>query len=199
MRPASSFPRFGATGCIVLPIALFIGTMIATAGIALHPPVAAIASPLICPGEMVYESHSGTYRPGETIVTRTIYCVTGAEAGKGGSREEITLKAAGVSFLLYSAIAFILLRLIAVPLIRRGGSRILERTGVRPSAASGRPAGAWRSRRPHFRGGGARRRDGEDARGGRRSARDRRCRRRRGAARASGAASRSGADRCGRI
>lgn len=115
---------------IPLGIALFIGLMIASAGTAFYPPVTAIATPLICPGEVVHESHGASYRPGEYTVTREIYCVTG---GGKGAREDITLKAIGVAFLLYSAIAFLLLRFLLWPLLRRRYERAFSaRAGPAP-------------------------------------------------------------------
>lgn len=104
-------------------IALFIGLMIATAGTALYPPVTAIATPLVCSGEVAYESHGASYRPGEHIVTREIHCVAD---GPKGAREEITLKAIGAAFLIYSAIAFLVLRFGLWPLLRRRYRRALQ-------------------------------------------------------------------------
>ena len=143
MRFPSHFPRFSATWLLVLPVSLFVGLMIASAGTALYPPVTRVAAPLVCPGGTLdYQSHGTSYRPGEYTVTRTIYCVEGAGGPKGGAREDVTLNAAGMSFLIYSAIAFILLRFIALPLLRRRFRAALERVpGLRPpgAEASGAP------------------------------------------------------------
>lgn len=143
VRFPSHFPRFSATWMLVLPVSLFVGLMIASAGTALYPPVTRVATPLVCAGGTLdYESHGASYRPGEYIVTRTIYCVEGGAGPKGGARTEVTLNAAGASFLIYSAIAFILLRFIALPLLRRRFRAALEAVpGLRPSGAdsSGAP------------------------------------------------------------
>jgi hypothetical protein len=110
----------GARGCgfvIVTAIALFIGLMIATAGVAVYPRTAHPGAALICSGEVVYESHGASYRPGEYTVTRQIYCQTGT--GKEAEREEITFKAVGVAFLIYSAISFAVLILLGMMLRRK--------------------------------------------------------------------------------
>ena len=133
--PANAKPY--ATGCIILPSALFIGLMIATAGAAIYPGVTAIANPLICSGEVVYESRSYSYRPGQQGVERFIYCQTGAK----GSRQDIIWKAMGVSFLLYSAIAFLLLRFVIAPLLRRRVRDTLEAARSRFSSAAPVPPG----------------------------------------------------------
>lgn len=135
MRLGSANASLNATGCIILPAALFVGLMIATAGMAIYPGVTAIANPLICAGEVVYESRNYSYRPGQRGVERFIYCQTGE--GKGG-QEDIIWKAMGVSFLLYSAIAFLLLRFIVAPLLRHRVRDTLEaaRSRFRPAHAA---------------------------------------------------------------
>ena len=139
-RSASNL-RLGATGCIILPASLFIGLMIASAGTAIYPRVAAVGAALLCSGEVVYESHGQSYRPGEYTVTRQIYCRSGE--GKGAAQEEITFRAIGIAFLIYSAIAFLLLRFVAAPLLRRRVARALEGSGVRHASwpGSGAPLG----------------------------------------------------------
>ena len=136
MRSAFPFLRFSATWLVVLPASLFLGLMIASAGTALYPPVTRIAAPLVCSGGTLhYKSHGASYRPGEYIVTRTIYCLSGPAGSKGG-REDVTLKAAGAALLIYSAIAFVLLRFLALPLLRRRFRSILEAPpGFSPPAA----------------------------------------------------------------
>ena len=135
----SVFSRSGCVWLIVLPVSLFIGLMIATAGMAIYPPVTAIATPLICSGEVAYESQRYSYRPGQQGITRTIYCRTGGAKDEG---EDITMKAVGVSFLLYSAIAFLLLFFIAMPLLRRRFSRSIESTRAFASSAASSATGA---------------------------------------------------------
>lgn len=131
--------RFNATWMIVLPASLFIGVMIASAGTAVYPPVTGVATPFICPGTVDIQSRGASYRPGEYTVTREIYCV----GDDGKTREDITLKAILTSFILYSLIAFALLRFLAVPLLRRRFRDTLEDAGLRfapgRSDASGAP------------------------------------------------------------
>jgi hypothetical protein len=129
--------RFNATWMVVLPTSLFIGTMVASAGTALYPPVTGIATPVLCPGTVDIQSRGASYRPGEYTVTREIYCVS--EDGK--AREEITLKAVFASFIAYSLIAFVLLRFLALPLLRRRFRETLEGAGLRTSF-DGRAPGA---------------------------------------------------------
>lgn len=139
MRPGTANAKPYATGCIILPASLFIGLMIASAGTAIYPGVTAIAHPLICSGEVVYESRYYSYRPGQQGVQRFIYCQSG---GAKGSREEITWSAIGVSFLLYSAIFFVLLRFVAAPLLRRRARDTLEAARSRFASTSSSDAAA---------------------------------------------------------
>jgi membrane protein implicated in regulation of membrane protease activity len=136
LRPDSPPSRPGTTGCIVVPLALFIALMLASAGVAIWPRMAAPGAAILCGGEVIYESHGASYRPGEYTVTRTLYCQTGE--GKQAQRAEITFQAAGISFLIYSVVAFLLLQFVARPLLRRRVNRTLEaaRTGAPDAAAS---------------------------------------------------------------
>lgn len=124
-----------ATWLMALSVSLFIGVMIASAGTALYPPVTAIANPLICRGEIDYQSQNYSYRPGQRGVERYIYCLSGT--GKE-AREDVTLRAVFWSFVLYSAISFILLRLIVVPLLRRRFRRALSAMRVRSAPSFSR-------------------------------------------------------------
>ena len=99
----------------VVPVSLFTGTMIASAGTAVWPPITALATPLICSGEIAYDSQYWSYRPGQQGVSRSIYCV------EGDARTDITMSAIGVSFLVYSAIAFAVFGLLALAIRRRFG------------------------------------------------------------------------------
>lgn len=132
MRAGSSDAKLGTTGCIILPASLFVGLMIASAGTAIYPRVAAVGAALLCSGEVVYESHGQSYRPGEYTVTRQIYCETGS--GKGAVREEITFRAIGIAFLIYSLLAFLLLRFLVAPWLRRRAERALLAAGIRSPA-----------------------------------------------------------------
>lgn len=128
--------RFNTTGCIVLPSALFIALMLATAGTAIWPKMAAPGAAILCGGgEVVYQSYGASYRPGEYTVTREIYCQSGA--GKDATRDEITLQAMGVSFLIYSAVIFLLLQFVVRPLAARRLRRKMEALGIGAPAAQG--------------------------------------------------------------
>jgi hypothetical protein len=135
MRLGPAVPSgLSKTGCIVLPAALFIALMLASAGVAIWPRMAAPGAAILCGGgEVIYESHGASYRPGEYTVTRTLYCQTGE--GKNAQRDEITFQAAGLSFLIYSVIVFLLLQFVVRPLLRRRVSRTLE--AVRGAAPAG--------------------------------------------------------------
>lgn len=141
MTPDSRRPsnvRLGATGCVILPASLFIGLMIASAGTAIYPRVAAVGAAPLCSGEVIYESHGQSYRPGEYTVTRQIYCRSGD--GKGATQEEITFRAIGIAFLIYSAIAFLLLRFLIAPWLRRRAGRAMLAAGIRSPTDPSRPA-----------------------------------------------------------
>jgi Short C-terminal domain len=129
LRPGSPDGRLSATGCIVVPLALFIALMLASAGVAIWPRMAAPGAAIICGGEVIYESYGASYRPGEYTVTRTLYCQTGD--GKDARRDEITFQAAGISFLLYAIITFLLLQFVVRPLLRRRLGRTLDAARLR--------------------------------------------------------------------
>jgi hypothetical protein len=109
-----SFSRRWIFGFFVLPVSLFVGLMIATAGTAVWPPLTGVATTLICRGEVVHESEYWSVRPGEQGISRTIYC----DRGEGG-REDVTLSAIGGSFLVYSGLTFAVLGVLVVGLHRR--------------------------------------------------------------------------------
>jgi hypothetical protein len=138
MRAGSSNDRLNTTGCIILPASLFIGLMIAGPGTAVYPPVSTVAAPLICPGTVQVRSNYYSVRPGENGVSRTIYCSSGTDKAAAG--EDITWKAIGIAFLLYSAIAFLILRFGVAPWLRRRAERALLAAGIsspsNPSAAA---------------------------------------------------------------
>lgn len=120
--------KFNATGCIVLPASLFIALMLATAGFAVWPKLAAPGAAIVCGGgEVVHESQEYR-RPGEYMLMRSIYCQTGS--GKQAPREEITLPAIGVSFLIYSVALFLLLQFVVRPLLARRVRRKMEMLGL---------------------------------------------------------------------
>ena len=129
--------RFNRTGCVFLPLATFAALMLATAGTAVWPKLAAPGAAILCgAGELVYESHGASYRPGEYTITRDIYCQTGA--GKQATRDNITFQAMAVSFLVYALVFFLLMRFVLWPLsVRR------FRRKVGPQDLSGPPAAVW--------------------------------------------------------
>jgi hypothetical protein len=129
--------KINSLGCIVLPVALFAGLMVSTAGMAIYPPITFVADPLICSGTIDYVSTSYSYRPGQQGVERTIYCVAD---GPKGARQDVTMKAIGVSFLIYSAVFFLILGFLVRPLLRRRYRQALE--SIRSQPAMGGIAGA---------------------------------------------------------
>lgn len=121
--------KLPVTGCILLPVSMFIALMISTAGFALWPKLAAPGAAIVCGGgTVIYESYGASYRPGEYTVSREVHCQTGA--GKGAPREEITFSAMGVSFLIYAVAAFLLLQFVARPLLARRWRRKMEALGL---------------------------------------------------------------------
>ncbi len=89
-----------------IPISLFIGLMIATAGGALHPPLLTVAAPVLCDGDMDISSRNYSYKPGQSGTSHTIRCE------REGRVQEVTLRAIGVSTLIYGAGAWVLLTLL---------------------------------------------------------------------------------------
>jgi hypothetical protein len=110
---AQFFSRRWLFGFFVLPVSLFIGLIIASAGAAAWPQVTGIATPLVCRGQVEHVSERWTVRPNQQGVSRTIYCVR-----RDGAREDITFGALVASFFVYSAIAFALLGLLVAWLHR---------------------------------------------------------------------------------
>jgi hypothetical protein len=91
-----------------IPVSLFIGLMIATAGGALHPPLLAVAAPVLCDGDMDISSQNYSYKPGQSGTSHTIRCE------REGRVQEVTLRAIGVSTLIYGAGAWVLLTLLVL-------------------------------------------------------------------------------------
>lgn len=91
-----------------IPVSLFIGLMIATAGGALHPPLLTVAAPVLCDGDMDISSRSYSYKPGQSGTAHTIRCEREARV------QEVTLRAIGVSTLIYGAGAWVLLTLLVL-------------------------------------------------------------------------------------
>ena len=97
---------------ILLSVSLFVGLMLATAGTAIHPPLVRVAAPLACDGAFVIESSRYSYKPGQSGIEHHYYCVRAQ-----GGREEITLRAIFMAFLVYSAAALVVCLLLALPLL----------------------------------------------------------------------------------
>jgi len=89
---------------ILLAVSLFVGLMLATAGGAVYPPLYRPGAALACDGAFDIESRRYSYKPGHSGVQRAIHC----RDARSGTREEITLRAIGAAFLVYSGAAFVL-------------------------------------------------------------------------------------------
>ncbi len=131
--------KFNATGCIIVPASLFIALMIATAGFAIWPKLAAPGAAIVCGGGEVVHESSEYRRPGEYMLMRQILCQSGG--GKDAARVEITLPAMAVSFLIYAALLFLLLQFAVRPLAARRLRRRMEALGL-GGARTERPGNA---------------------------------------------------------
>lgn len=133
MRVGSFWNRFGCWATIYLSITLFIGLMVATAGVAVYPPLGNPAGALFCDGRFSVESRNYSYRPGQSGVARNFYCE------RDGAREEISMTVLGGSFLIYSLGATLLLLPLAWPLRRRLADALDQRSawlqGLREAGA----------------------------------------------------------------
>lgn len=110
---AQFFSRRWLFTFFVLPVSLFLGLLVSTAGAAAWPQITGIATPFICRGQVEHVSEHWTVRPNQQGVSRTIYCVE-----RDGSREDITFGALVAAFVVYSAIFFALLALLVAWLHR---------------------------------------------------------------------------------
>lgn len=128
---AQFFSRRWIFGFFVLPVSLFIGLIVATAGAAAWPQVTGLATPLICRGTVEHVAEHWTVRPNQQGISRSIYCVA-----RDGTREVITFRALAASFVVYSAIAFALLGLL-VAWLHRGQARAFARPS--PKHGTGDP------------------------------------------------------------
>ncbi len=142
---------FLVLGGVLLAISLFIGLMIATAGGAVYPPLIKVAAPFVCEDEFVIESSRYSRGPGHSGVERKFFCVDAPT----GARQEVTLYAVFIAFLVYSAMVFAAALAVLTPLsfiMFRSAKKTAERItaglpktqtpGARPSSAS--PAAAPR-------------------------------------------------------
>ena len=124
------FPR-GRPRLATFLVAFWAGFMVATAGAAVYPPVTALVTPLVCPGQAETESQTFSTRPGETIVTREYLCTA-----PGGKPESIMFRTLAATCIAYALIAFVLLTLLG---LWRG------RGGRAAAAAAPAPEPAWRT------------------------------------------------------
>ena len=132
--------KLNVTGCIILPVSLFIALMIATAGFAVWPQLAGPGAAIVCgSGEVVHQSHEYR-RPGEYSLIRQIHCQTGT--GKQAVREDVTFSAMAVSFLIYAAVLFLLLQFVVRPLAARRLRRKMAALGLGTPAQPGNWPGA---------------------------------------------------------
>lgn len=105
---------------ILLAVSLFVGLMLATAGGAVYPPLYRAGAALACDGTFEIESQRYSYKPGQSGVQHTIHC----RDAHGGARAEITLRAIGAAFLVYSGAAFALGLIPALLLARAIGKGV---------------------------------------------------------------------------
>lgn len=66
------------------------------------PSVRNIGLPLVCRGDVERETHPFSYKPGQSGISRSTYCVD----ADTGSRRDITFPLIAVAGVLYSAAAF---------------------------------------------------------------------------------------------
>ena len=96
-RPRNSIGKIGIGWRIVAYI--WMGFMVATAGLAIFPIMAKVASPFVCEGKIDVESHHYNPYPGKHVTTRNFFCPDG---------REVTWKAVFFSFLIYTMASFFL-------------------------------------------------------------------------------------------
>lgn len=103
---------------------LFAGIMIGVAGSAVYPPLSHLATPLVCDGKMETVGAQYSYKPGQSGVALTEYCVE-----RDGTRKDVTVVVVVLSSLLYATALFLLWPLLRAPL-RLVVKRWAKRTGV---------------------------------------------------------------------
>ncbi len=87
----------------LLAMSLFAGLMIATAGVALYPPLVKVTAPLACGGDFTIESQRFNPSPGESVVTHKFYC----QEIDSGVKTDISTHAVLIVFGVYSTLIFI--------------------------------------------------------------------------------------------
>src|SRR5689334_621817 len=80
-----------------------------------YPPIRNVGLPLVCEGDVERTSSPFSYKPGQSGISRTTYCVDTAT----GKRTEITLRLVFAAGLVYSAAVFAALLASAMFLWRR--------------------------------------------------------------------------------
>ncbi|MFO1519632.1 MAG: hypothetical protein U1F57_08245 [bacterium] len=109
MNPNLQYIRDNFGWRTAILVALFVGFMAATAGLALFPAVGKVAGPFLCVGELQVQSSHYHPSPGQYATTRHFFCPDG---------REVSWKTSFVCLLVYSAASFAVLAL-GVLLFRR--------------------------------------------------------------------------------
>jgi len=99
----------------IMVISLFCGLMVASAGLAIYPPLVKITEPIV--GKIRIESEDYSYKPGQSGTSISFYLVNNK-----GAEEDRTLYCGFIAFLIYSVIIFILfLAYRFISILRLGG------------------------------------------------------------------------------
>ncbi len=85
----------------IMVISLFCGLMVASAGIAIYPPLVRVAEPIV--GKIRIETVDYSYKPGQRGTSISFYLMD-----KNGVEEDGTIYAGFIAFLIYSAIIFLM-------------------------------------------------------------------------------------------
>lgn len=108
-RPAV---RWGCGLSVLLLVCAFCGSMVASAGGAIHPPLVTVAAPYVCDGAVETQSRNYSYKPGQQGVARNIFCLD-----PNGSQRDITLRTIGAAAVYYTLI-FLAAALVLILLVR---------------------------------------------------------------------------------
>ncbi|MCE9624566.1 MAG: ribosomal protein L7/L12 [Deltaproteobacteria bacterium] len=106
-RGSGAWKSSGKSGCgcgTRLLFSLFVGFMLATAGLAIFPAIGKVSGPFVCDGGIVVNSNHYNPSPGTSVTTRHFYCP---------DYREVTLRVAFVSGLLYSFGTLVLVSLLS--------------------------------------------------------------------------------------
>ncbi|MBI3914995.1 MAG: SHOCT domain-containing protein [Chloroflexi bacterium] len=94
----------------VIISSLFIGMLVSWSGGSIFPALFNVAAPFVCNGKFSVETEVFRPRPGETVITQTALC-TNPNTGKS---TDISLETIVVAGLIYSAIVFVPVLVIAI-------------------------------------------------------------------------------------